>query len=59
MAGLTLDTQKQPTPKKTNLTQIYDEERTYFVDGATGKLYANKDMRVELDPKTRLPFGAK
>lgn len=61
MAGLTLEQQKRevPKPKDTNLTQYYDKERTWFSDGNTGKCYANKDMRVELDPKTLLPLGSK
>jgi hypothetical protein len=48
-----------PDPKKANLTQCYDNERTYFQDGATGKCYSNKDMRVEIDPKTYAPIVAK
>jgi hypothetical protein len=59
MAGLTLEKPATPDPKKANLTQCYDNERTYFQDGATGKCYSNKDMRVEIDPKTYAPIVAK
>lgn len=60
MAGLTLEQpQQKPDPKKVNLTQYYDKERTWFADPATGKCYATKDMRNELDPKTLAPLGSK
>ena len=51
--------QQKPDPKKVNLTQYYDKERTWFSDPATGKCYATKDMRNELDPKTLAPLGSK
>lgn len=59
MTGLTLEKPTTPDPKKTLLSQVYDGERTYFKEDSTGKCYANKDMRQELDPKTLTNIVAK
>lgn len=59
MAGLILTVPEKLDPKRFLLSQVYDGERTYFKDDASGKCYANKDMRVELDPKTLTNIVAK
>lgn len=45
-----------PLDKKTNMTTVHSEERTYVMDPASGRCFATKDLKVELDPKTFKPL---